>query len=216
MSDSPGILLGHQFDDIEQQREASILAMWVFLATEILLFGGLFFAYTAYRQAFPGAFAAASNKTVYWIGTLNTGVLLISSVTMALSVHAAREGRRKALLRFLLATLFLGLTFLGLKGFEYYLDYESHIVPGLNWPITNNFTRHQAIFFLLYFFMTGLHAFHLTVGCCLVSLMIFWTWRGRFSKEHYIPIDLTGLYWHLIDLVWIFLYPLFYLPGRHL
>ncbi len=207
--------LGEQFDDMEQQREAASLGMWVFLCTEILLFGGLFLSYTAYRTAYPGAFKAGSKEMEYWIGTVNTAVLLISSLTMALAIHQTRAGNRRAQFWLLVATLLLGLTFLGLKGLEYAKDFENHVVPGYNFS-TNPPYEHEAIFFVIYFIMTGLHALHLTIGCGLVVLMILFTVLGRLNKQHYIPLELVGLYWHFVDIVWVFLYPLIYLPGRHL
>jgi len=208
-------LVGEQFDDLEQQQEACSLGMWVFLCTEILLFGGLFLSYAVYRHAYPQAFHDASHDAEYWIGTSNTAVLLISSLWMALSVHCARTGRRKLLLLFLALTLIFGLAFLGLKGLEYYLDYKKNEVPGINLPVTDAFSRQKEMFWTLYFFMTGLHAFHLTIGCGLVALILILAWRTGYNAKHYAPVEVTGLYWHFIDIVWVFLYPLIYLPGRH-
>jgi len=207
--------VGEQFDDLEQQQEACSLGMWVFLCTEILLFGGLFLAYTVYRHAYPRAFHAASHDAEYWIGTANTAVLLVSSLWMALAVHCARTGRRRPLLLFLALTLLFGLAFLGLKGLEYYLDFVKLEVPGINLPVADAFSRQKAMFWTLYFFMTGLHALHLTIGCGLVALILILAWRSGYNARHNEPVVVTGLYWHFIDIVWVFLYPLIYLPGRH-
>lgn len=228
MSDS-GAALAHQFDDSEQQHESYTLGMWLFLATEIMMFGGLFLSYVRYRHAYPDLFLEVGRHTVFWIGTLNTGVLLTSSLFMAFAVHAAQKGNRKALVGYLLLTLLFGLVFMGLKGYEYYDDYEQHLVPGLNFALPEG-GRHPvpglnlaypgvqqaaAMFFVLYFFMTGLHAIHLTIGICVVGLMAFLSWRGWFTAENYAPVEITGLFWHFIDIVWVFLYPLLYLVGRH-
>ncbi len=216
MSDEQGIL-HEQFDDLEQQHDANTMGMWIFLATEVLLFGALFMGFTAYRITFTRAFDLASKDTIYWIGTLNTGVLLTSSLFMALSVHAVHRGNRKALVVYLLLTLLLGLTFLGLKGLEYYQDYLNGSVPHVrfDWKYgTQANAHHGELFWMFYFFMTGLHAVHLTVGCGLVTIIAFLSWRGKFTPQNYSPVELTGLYWHFVDIVWVFLYPLLYLSGR--
>src|ERR1700676_4148425 len=164
-------VLAHQFDDVEQQREASTLGMWVFLATEILFFGGLFAAYLVYRTWYPEAFIAASPQLIVWAGPTNTAVLITSSLTMALAVHAAQTGERRALLRFLLLTMALGCVFLGIKAFEYYAEFLEHHIPGPNFQFDGSEFRHAQLFFSLYFVMTGLHALHMIVGLGVMSVM---------------------------------------------
>jgi len=216
MSDSaaPVPHVAPQFDDIEQQREADTLGMWVFLSTEILLFGGLFFSYTVYRLLYPRAFLLGSEQTDFWLGTINTAVLLLSSLTMAMAVHAAQEGKRKPLIALLLLTMALGATFLGIKFYEYYLDYGKHLVPNLNFAYKSGEPPAVQLFFLMYFFMTGLHAVHLTIGISIVGVMTVLAWKKRISAQNHMPIEITGLYWHLVDIVWVFLYPLLYLIGQ--
>lgn len=205
----------HQFETLEQKHEVATLGMWVFLGTEVLLFGGLFFGYTAYRAAYPDVFAEASQHLKLWLATINTAVLLTSSLTMALAVHAAQEGGRRALVIFLLLTLLFGAVFLGIKGVEYYQEYQENLVPlqGFNFQYDGQSPRIAALFFQLYFVMTGLHAVHLIIGITLVGGTAILAWLGRFTPETYEPVEIVGLYWHFIDVVWIFLFPLLYLIG---
>jgi cytochrome c oxidase subunit 3 len=207
--------LAHHFEDLGQQREAATLGMWVFLVTEVLFFGGLFVTYSVYRSLYPPAFAAASHELVVWAGTLNTAVLITSSLTMALAVHAAQTGERRPMLTFLIITMLLGATFLGVKAFEYYTEYKENHVPGLGFQFEPEYFRHAQIFFSLYFLMTGLHALHMVIGLGIMSVMLWWAWRGTITTEYYSPIEISGLYWHFVDIVWIFLFPLLYLIGRH-
>lgn len=206
---------GAQFDTLEQQNAASEMGMWVFLATEIILFSGLFLGFTTMRLTYPAAFQLGSRHTEFALGTLNTAVLLLSSMTMALAVSASHKGKRKQLVLLLLLTLALGVIFLGIKGFEYYLDWQKHEIPGDGFAWTEAEPQHVQLFFLFYFFMTGLHAVHLTVGIGVVAIVAFLAWRRSDTAAHSTPIELTGLYWHLVDIVWVFLYPLLYLNGRH-
>jgi len=208
--------LAHQFDDLDQQREASTLGMWVFLVTEILFFGGLFCTYLVYRTSFPGAFAAASHEMIVWAGTLNTAVLITSSLTMAMAVHSAQTGNRRALVMYLTITILLGFVFLGIKGYEYTTEYLEHHVPGFGFDFDAQYFANAQIFFSLYFVMTGLHALHMIVGIGIMSVMLWWSWRGIITVEYSSPIEISGLYWHFVDIVWIFLYPLLYLIGRHI
>ena len=208
--------LAHQFDDLEQQREAATLGMWVFLVTEVLFFGGLFAAYSVYRSWYPDAFAAASHELVVWAGTTNTAVLITSSLTMALAVHAAQTGERRLLIVFLMLTLLLGAAFLVIKAFEYYTEFAEHHVPGFDFQFEPEHFRHAQIFFSLYFVMTGLHALHMIIGLGIMAVLATLTWRGRFSPEYHSPIEIGGLYWHFVDIVWIFLFPMLYLINRHL
>jgi cytochrome c oxidase subunit III len=211
--DSPA--LAHQFDSIEQQREAATLGMWAFLVTEILFFGGLFTVYMVYRTLYPQAFAAASHELVIWAGTTNTAVLITSSLTMALAVHSAQTGNRRLLILFLMATIALGCVFLGIKAFEYYTEYVEQHIPGLNYAFEPEYYRNAQIFFSLYFIMTGLHALHMIIGIGIMLFMLWWSVRGVITQEYYNPIEISGLYWHFVDIVWIFLFPLLYLIGRH-
>jgi cytochrome c oxidase subunit 3 len=207
--------LAHQFDDPEQQVEASTLGMWTFLATEILFFGGMFVAYIVYRMSYPQAFAAASHHLDIILGTINTGVLIGSSLTMVLAVYSAQMGRRRGQILFLAATLVLGMIFLSIKGVEYQHKFHEHLVPGAGFQFIDADPRHAAIFFSLYFAMTGMHAFHMVIGAGLIIWMARRAWRGEFSPAYYTPVEMLGLYWHFVDVVWIFLFPLLYLIGRH-
>ena len=207
--------LAHQFDSLEQQVEASTLGMWVFLVTEVLFFGGLFLTYTVYLSFYPAAFAVASHELDIVLGTTNTVVLITSSLTMALAVHAAQTGARRPLLIFLALTMFLGTVFLGIKGVEYYHKFVEHHVPGASFEFERQYARHAQIFFSLYFMMTGVHALHMVVGIGIMLVMFVLSWRGTITESYYSPIEISGLYWHFVDIVWIFLFPLLYLIGRH-
>jgi cytochrome c oxidase subunit 3 len=207
--------LQHHFEDAEQQKDASTIGMWVFLLTEIMFFGGLFMAYFVYRQAYPAAFASASNKTNLLIGAANTTVLICSSLTMALAVHFAALGKKQLLVLFLILTLLLGGTFLGVKAYEYYDKYEHHEIPGAHFDCEGCVDAgHTPLFFALYFGMTGLHASHMIVGAVLLIILIVRSQKGAFGPDYYTPVELFGLYWHFVDVVWIFLFPLLYLIDR--
>jgi len=206
----------HQFDDAVQQHEASGLGMWVFLLTEILFFGGLFTIYTVYRSLYPEAFGHASATLDIELGTINTAVLIGSSLTMALAVHTAqvsRNGRLVAL--FLFATIALGSVFLGIKAIEYAQKFHEHHVPGPFFHYEGADPQQSELFFCLYFLMTGLHAIHMVIGVGILSVLGVMALRGRFGPDYYTPVELTGLYWHFVDIVWIFLFPLLYLVERH-
>ena len=203
--------LAPQFDSLEQQHETRTLGMWVFLMTELMLFGGLFTAYTAYRYVYPDAFAMGSSRLDMNLGAINTAVLIISSLTMALAVHSAQVGSGKAIALFLILTMMLGTVFMGIKGVEYYHHYVERLAPGIAFDVTGPQARGIQLFMLLYFAMTGLHAIHLTIGIALVAVMLLFTWRGHVSQAYWTPIELTGLYWHFVDIVWVFLFPLLYL-----
>jgi cytochrome c oxidase subunit III len=207
--------LAHQFDSLDQQKEAATLGMWVFLVTEVLFFGGLFLTYAIYRGWYPQAFAAASHELDLTLGTINTAVLITSSLTMALAVHAAQLGRRTLLMTLLVATMILGSVFLGIKSVEYYHKFVEHHVPGPGFVFEREYARNAQIFFSLYFLMTGLHAVHMIIGLGIMLVMLWWAWRGTVTAEYYSPIEISGLYWHFVDIVWIFLFPLLYLIGRH-
>jgi len=206
----------HQFDDTVQQHEASWIGMWVFLATEVMFFGGMFLGYTLYRIGYPEGFAHASNHLDLWLGTINTAVLICSSFTMALAVRGGQLGQRGTLAVFLILTLVLGSVFLGIKFTEYYHKFEEHLVPGASFSYPGVLARPAEIFFSFYFAMTGMHALHMIIGIGLLMTLIIQAARGRYSAVYNTPVELVGLYWHFVDIVWIFLFPLLYLVGRHL
>ncbi len=207
--------LMHHFDDLEQQKEAASLGMWVFLATEVLFFGGLFASYMVYRIWYPDVFGEASRHLDMTLGAVNTMVLIMSSLTMAMAVRSAALGRRQALMLMLVATMVLGAVFLGIKGFEYYQKWAEHLIPGPGFRFEHGDPMHAQIFYSLYFAMTGLHATHMIIGFGILSTILFMAWRGRFTPEWHTPVEVSGLYWHFVDIVWIFLFPLLYLVDRH-
>jgi cytochrome c oxidase subunit 3 len=211
--------LQHHFDDMQQQRDASSLGMWVFLATEIMFFGGLFLAYLVYRTAYPEAFAAGSATLDVKFGAINTAVLIASSFTMVLAVWGAEVGRTKLIPVFIIATMVLGTVFLGIKAMEYHEKWETHHVPGQYFqfhekiPGTNTDIdpRNVQIFFFLYFGMTGMHALHMVIGMGLMTYLLVGSLKGKYGPEYNTPIEMGGLYWHFVDIIWIFLFPLLYL-----
>jgi cytochrome c oxidase subunit 3 len=203
----------HQFDSAEHQHSASQLGMWVFIAQEILFFGGLFCTYTVYRFSYPTAFAQASHHLDVTLGAINTAVLIGSSLTMALAVHGAQLGRRFTQTLFLVLTMALGSVFLGIKTIEYGHKFHEHLVPGASFVFEGD--PHAQIFFSLYFVMTGLHALHMIVGIAILAVLTWQASRGAYDGHYYSPVERTGLYWHFVDIIWIFLFPLLYLIGRH-
>jgi cytochrome c oxidase subunit 3 len=207
--------LHHHFTDLEQQRESSTLGMWVFLITEVMFFGGMFTAYLVYRVAFPATFAAASMHMNFWAGTINTVVLICSSLAIVFAVHAAQMNQRKALVWALIAAMFLGLIFLAIKGYEYHEHWVDHKVPGPLFQFEGADPRHAEMFFSLYFAMTGFHALHMIIGLGLVGTITYFAWHGRYTPEYHNPVENVGLYWHFVDIIWIFLYPLLYLISHH-
>ena len=210
--------LHHQFEDIEQQRDAGNFGMWVFLATEMLFFGGVFTDYIIYRSLYYSGFAAGSHGLEIDLGAAMMFVLLASSFTMAMAVHAAREGKHRPLIGFLTATIILGIAFLGMKFTEYFHKWNEHMVPGLNFHPALESLRgapeHTVeLFMCFYFFMTGLHALHMIIGIGLLTVMAILAWRGKISRENYNRVEVSGLYWHFVDIIWIYLFPLLYLIG---
>jgi len=207
----------HQFEDIEQQLDSTTLGMWVFLAQEIMFFGGLFCGYTIYRSMMPDGFAAASNHLNVPLGLVNTIVLIASSLTMALAVRSAMMGNNPAIVRYLVGTLILGCTFLGVKVVEYTDKFTHHLVPGYNfqWPVASEAAGAQ-MFYVFYFTMTGMHALHMVIGAGLLLYFIYKAHKGTYHPRYFGPIENMGLYWHFVDIVWIFLFPLLYLLGYHL
>ena len=210
--EEPG--LRHHFADMEQQRASATLGMWVFLVTEIMFFGGLFLAYLVYRSAHFGAFAIGSEHMDFWLGTINTVILLCSSLLVALSVHAVQVGKTKLCAVLLLIAALCGVGFLGVKGVEYYGHYQEGAVPGPYWHLDlpqGTDVQNVQMFFYIYFVMTGLHAIHVTIGIGLLAVIAWFAWKGRYSPAYHNPVHVSGLYWHFVDVVWIFLYPLLYL-----
>jgi cytochrome c oxidase subunit 3 len=243
--------LAHHFDSYDQQRESASLGMWTFLVTEIMFFGGLFTAYILYRSKYPEAFIAGSHQLDVFLGTVNTGVLICSSLTMAMAVRCAQLGKGKQIAGYLVATIILGSVFLGIKAHEYHHKYVEHLIPGDTFhleeahipsnhgkPVTSSMPAdedigtsradvpvrmasrtdiqaHTQLFFFLYFGMTGLHAIHMIIGVGLLTWLIFPSLKGKFDGNNHNYVEGIGLYWHFVDIVWIFLFPLLYLVGRH-
>jgi cytochrome c oxidase subunit 3 len=236
--------LQHHFDTMAQQKEAAVIGMWVFLLTEILFFGGLFVAYMIYRIWYFDAFAEASRRLDLFWGGLNTAVLIFSSLTMAMAVRSAQTNARKATVNWLIITMILGCVFLGVKVIEYQDKFANYEVPGPSYDFAYH-ERHLAaeggehaaaaagaehrqlnltpeqlqqttqLYFSLYFTMTGLHALHMIIGVGIMLVITWMAWKGKFDAEYYTPVEMAGLYWHFVDIVWIFLFPLLYLVERH-
>jgi cytochrome c oxidase subunit 3 len=187
--------------------------MWTFLATEILFFGGMFLSYIVYRHSYPHAFAAASQHTLVSFGTINTAILLSSSLTVALAIHSIKQNKTLPLLVYLGITVLFGLAFLTLKGFEYRADLDENLWPGPHFR--TDLPPEAQIFWFLYWLMTGVHALHVTVGVGALSVIAWMGWKRKFSAVYHTPVEITGLYWHFVDVVWIFLYPMLYLVHRY-
>jgi cytochrome c oxidase subunit 3 len=207
--------VAHQFDDATQQYEASTLGMWAFLITEIMFFGGLFAGFFVYILGHSAAFAEGSRHLDLTLGTVNTLVLLGSSLTMALAVRSAQQGNRQGQVLFLILTMTLGLVFLGIKGVEYAHKFEQHLVPGPLFRMDGPHAQFAQLFFSFYFAMTGVHALHMIVGVGLLAWLVVNALRGKYSAEYFTPVEVSGLYWHFVDVVWIFLFPTLYLVARH-
>ncbi|MBI4875781.1 MAG: cytochrome c oxidase subunit 3 family protein [Acidobacteria bacterium] len=210
---SQSAFLQHHFTTPEQQFEAGKIGMWLFLVTEVLLFGGLFVGFGLMQNRHPEAFKAAHHHLDRILGLVNTLVLLASSFTMVMAVHAAQGGRRRRLIAFLVLTLLLAGVFLGIKYFEYAHKFHEGLLPGKFYSHKGDTVPGQFMFFSFYFMMTGLHGLHIVAG---MGLMVWLLWRarkGHFTSRYYTPVDLVGLYWHVVDLIWIYLFPLLYLIG---
>jgi cytochrome c oxidase subunit 3 len=207
----------HHFANAEQQMEASTLGMWTFLITEVLFFGGMFAGYAVYREMYPAAFAATSEFMNVEIGATNTAVLICSSLTMAMAVRAAQLSRRRDLMKYLIGTLIFGVAFLVVKAFEYHAKYVEHLIPGPHFNpehLAPQFMHNAQILFFLYFCMTGMHALHMIVGVGLLTYLLIQAYRNVFHAHYFAPVEMIGLYWHFVDIVWIFLFPLLYLIGH--
>ena len=203
--------LQHHFHEMKQQFDASKIGMWLFLVTEVLLFGGLFVGYGLMHSAHPEAFKAAHHHLNRTLGALNTIVLLVSSFTMVMGVWAAQTSRRKLLILFLVLTLLCAGTFLVVKFFEYSHKFEEGLLPGQYYTHQGDTVPGQFLFFSFYFLMTGLHGIHVLCGMGAIGWLLRRAIRGDFNSTYYAPVDLVGLYWHLVDLIWIYLFPLMYL-----
>jgi len=242
----------HQFDDLAQKNEVDTLGMWTFLATEVLFFGGLFGALTVYRFLYFDSFHEGSEHLYKWIGFINTGVLLCSSFTVVLSVHAAKEGNNNQLILWLAATVLCGLTFLGIKAVEYTIDFHENLIPnsqyfgmepdaaqanhddkisrleawkesGWKWTDADNptdisraneatiFMRHAMLFYVFYYTMTAIHALHMVIGLVIFGILIYRAKHNHYTPRAHAQIEIVGLYWHFVDIVWLFLFPLLYL-----
>jgi cytochrome c oxidase subunit 3 len=231
-----------QFQTLEQQKESAALGMWIFLVTEVLFFGGLFLTYTVNRHAYSAAFGMGSNTLDIKLGAANTVVLIVSSLTMAMAVWSAQTGKKRWVTIFLILTLLLGCTFLGVKVIEYTQKFEHHLIPGYHFDISycaknpnactdlsakdraleetrldeaqkndGDLNNHAQLYFSLYFGMTGLHALHMIVGVGLLLYLLKESLKGRFGPGYNTPVEIIGLYWHFVDIVWIYLFPLLYL-----
>jgi len=221
----------HHFETEEQQREAGSFGMWLFLLTEIMFFGGLFFSYLLYRNWYYDAFVAASNQLSIPLGAFNTVMLITSGFCMAVGVWAAEVRKKQLLVWMLILTTFFGCVFLGVKYVEYKEKWELHHIPGANFdvsqfvnpsayglkekPLAPDMAQKTQVFFFLYFAMTGMHALHMIIGIGLLFWLIWRAHRWEFSKGYVAPIENFGLYWHFVDIVWLFLFPLLYLINRH-
>jgi cytochrome c oxidase subunit 3 len=203
------------FSTPEQQLETSSVGMWVFLASEVMMFGALFMAYTVYRMSHPRAFDEGSADMNILLGSVNTAILLTSSLMLAFAEYSSRAGSQRLLRLFLLLTMLLGLLFLGFKFDEYYQHFQEHKAPGIWFNDSSPYASSIQMFFVFYYIMTGLHAVHMIIGLGILSVVLIRSFLGTFTTEYNTPIRFAGLYWHFVDIIWIFLYAIFYLPGLH-
>jgi cytochrome c oxidase subunit 3 len=206
--------LRHHFATPAQQLDASMLGMWTFLITEVLFFGGMFTAYTIYRFMYLSAFESTSQHMPVFLGGINTGVLICSSLTMAMAVRSAQLSKRKHLITFLILTMAFGAAFLVIKGVEWHMKWVEHLVPGFNFQYPEHqYFYHAQILFFLYFCMTGMHALHMVIGMGLLTYLVVQATKRVYNSNYFTPVEMIGLYWHFVDIVWIFLFPLLYLIG---
>ncbi len=215
MPDSVALRPEIQYSTLEQQGDTAQLGMWVFLVNETLFFGALIFTYFLYRLSYPQEFAEAAKDTVLWCGTVNLIILLTSSLTMVLAINSAAQGERTRMIWWLIATAALGVAFLFIKGYEYDLDFQSKVVPVVNFETRPGEGRAGQLFWVFYWVATGLHAIHLVIGIGLIFYMLVWRIRqGKITAAYYAPLEVVGIYWSFVDTVWLFLYPSIYLVGR--
>jgi cytochrome c oxidase subunit 3 len=203
-----------QYATLDQQTETAQLGMWVFLATEVLFFGGLLVTYLVYRTNYWEEFRIAGHDSKILLGTINQAILLTSSLTMITAINMAAAGRPKLSLRLLLLTAFLGFCFLGVKGWEYYQDYLAHTVPSVDYLFKPGYRGATELFWVFYFIATAIHAVHLSIGIALVLVMSWRMSRGMITAAYYAPLEVVGLYWSFVDTVWIFLWAAIYPLGR--
>lgn len=210
-STSPEV--AHHFETLEQQTDAQLLGMWVFLVTEVMFFGGLFAAYALYHYWYPHVYEEASLHMNLWLGGTNTVVLLTSSLTMVLAVHFCKEGNQKKTFWMLLITFLCACGFLVIKSFEYSEKFHHGLFIGEYFSYAGADAKEMHLFMCLYFFMTGLHGLHVIIGMGVIGWLLYLSVRGKLGAHRYMPVEITGLYWHFVDLVWVFLFPLLYLMG---
>ncbi len=204
-----------QYASLAHQGDTAQIGMWVFLVNETLFFGALIFIYALYRVSYWHAFAVAGKDAVLWCGSVNLALLLTSSVTMVLAVNAAAQSRRREMIVWLIATLALGFMFLGVKGYEYFLDVQDKVVPAVNYEMKPGEAPAGELFWVFYWVATGLHAIHLSIGIGLILYMLLWRIRrGEITPAYYAPLEVVAIYWSFVDAVWLFLYPCIYLVGR--
>jgi cytochrome c oxidase subunit III len=210
----PGAQPHMQYADLQQQAETAQLGMWAFIATEVLFFGSLIFAYVVYRTLYPAQFDLAGHDSLILLGSINQALLVTSSLTMVLAVRAARADRQRALILLLLATAALGIAFLGVKGYEYARDAADHSVPVIDFVFKHGYRAPAEMFWTFYFIATGLHAVHLSIGIVLTLILAARAARRAFSPAYHTPLEVIGLYWSFVDAVWFFLFACIYPLGR--
>lgn len=204
-----------QYASLEHQGDTAQIGMWVFLVNETLFFGALIFVYSLYRISYPHEFAVAGKDAIMWCGSVNLVLLLTSSLTMVLAVNAAAQGRRRDMVAWLIVTLALGFTFLGVKGYEYFLDFQDKVVPAVNFVSKPGEAPASELFWVFYWVATGLHAIHLSIGIGLILYMLLWrVRRGEITSAYYAPLEVVAIYWTFVDAVWLVLFPCIYLMGR--
>ena len=213
MPSAESLALREQYSTPQQQRETSTVGMWIFLATEVMFFGGLFASFAVYRMYYTQAFLAGSHGMTLLIGSINTAVLFTSSLTMSLAICSISENKQARTYVLLIVTALLGMIFLALKFTEYFLHYQAHKAPGIWFDSSAPQAGHEQLFYVFYFAMTGLHVIHLSIGIGLVTVLAVRTALGRFNAFYHTAIDIAGLYWHFVDIIWIFLFTIFYVPG---
>jgi cytochrome c oxidase subunit 3 len=207
------LALREPYSTPQQQRDTATIGMWVFIATEVMFFGGLFAAFAIYRMYYTQGFLEGSRGMTLVIGTVNTAVLIVSTLTMSLAIHAISQGNQVRTYWLLLLTALIGLVFIALKFTEYFIHYSEHKVPGIWFESHDPQAGPEQLFYVFYFAMTGLHVIHLSIGIGLVSVMAMRTALGRFNQNYHTAIDVVGLYWHFVDIIWGFLFAIFYIPG---
>jgi cytochrome c oxidase subunit 3 len=206
--------LEEQFDEPVQQHSAASFGMWIFLATEMLFFGVLFTSYTVLRVLHPAGFAGASGHTDLLLGSAETAALLTSSITIVVALRAIKLGQRRLASLFLLLTAALGIGFLVIHGFEYHAEWEEHLVPGVHFLQSGPHAHAVELFYCLSYLLTGWHSIHLIIAVSVVLGLAIRVWRGAFGPDHFTTLELAALYWHLVDIIWMFIFPLLYLIGR--